>query len=184
MFPFSCSFIFGNETEVHDDLFKLEPSLFQALVSWSKDLTVRIISDRRLFWAAINSAINSSLSTCFLLLATFPKVFPPVCASIDWALHFWFSQSFCYRLLRVSFCFRSALHFLSVASLEVISLQWFCESCPRLDLSPIAYRFPCWFFVLRLEQGVGAAVLVVEGVRVEVLFCHLKSHFHLFLNFF
>ena len=116
-FPFLVLPYLAKRQRYKDDFFKLQPSLFKASVSWSKVLTVL-------------TAINSSLPTCFSSSCDFFESFTSVCCLLAWILRFWFTGNISCRLRAVSFCFRSAL-LLSVASLNVMSLQSLCERCPR-----------------------------------------------------
>ena len=164
-----------------DDLFKLQPSLFKASVSWSKVLTVRMISDPRLLWtvepeiafreiAEINSSLSAYFSSSY---CNFFKSFAPVCSLIAWTLRFWFTRNFYCRLRAASFCFRFVWYFLSVVSLDLIFLRSLCESCPRslFRYKPTSISFLVLIFCLASSwAGVWAAVLMIKGgVSVEGL---------------
>ena len=109
----------------------------------------------------------------FFFLQLFWKFYSSL---IAWILHFWFTQNFCYRLHAASFCYRSVLYFLRLASLNVVYLRSLCESCPksRFRYHPTSISFSMLIFCLNSSwAGVGAAVTGVtrrcccQGLRVR-----------------
>ena len=83
---------------------------------------------------------------------------------VAWILHFWFTQNFCYRLHAASFCYRSVLYFLSLASLNVVSLRSLCERKSRFRYNPTSILFSMLIFCLN-SSWAGVAAAVTGGTR-------------------
>ena len=101
----------------------------------------------------------SSSQDCF-------ESFSPFWFSISVSLHFWLLRNICCHLQLSSFCFRSALHFFKVASLDEISFGSFCESYPMSCLlyKPTKIWFSMLIFLFTSSwAGVGAS----EGINVS-----------------
>ena len=164
--------------------------LFKALVNWCKVLTVHIISDWCLSWAAEPevaileiAVINSSLPTCFSSSCNFFESFALLYSSVAWIFGFGFTQNFCFHLCAASFCFRSALYFLSVASLGVIFLWSLCESFPRshFQYKPTIISFSMLFSRVWSCSICGRRKCCCWGLRIGFL---VYSHaFSCFLTF-